>query len=104
MVETTRALGKLADDLGCTTSQLAYAWVLKNPRTSTLLMGGKLKYLKENIGALKVVEKLTPDVLEKIDSIVGNVPVPRIDIRGWTTTMKSSSKNLFKTDQDEGHK
>jgi len=78
MVAMTRELQTVADDLGCSMAKLALAWVLKNERTTTILMGGKLKYLKENLGALKVVEKLTPEVMERIEGIVKNKPLPEI--------------------------
>jgi len=84
MVEVTREIGKVATELGCTTTQLAYAWVLKNPNTSTILMGGRLHYLKENLGAIRVMEKLTPEVLERIDKIVGNTSQPEVN---WKTLL-----------------
>jgi len=81
MLQLTRDLGVIAKELGCTTSQLALAWVLKNERTSTIVMGGKLKYLKENLGSLSVVEKLTPEVEDKIEAIVNNKPRLPVDWR-----------------------
>jgi voltage-dependent potassium channel beta subunit len=81
MVDLTQKLEEVAKEIGCTTAQLALAWVLKNKNTSTIVMGGKLKYLKENLGALKVVDKLTTDVLEKLEGIVNNAPLKPMNWR-----------------------
>jgi len=78
-VEKALDLQSIADELGCTLSQLSIAWALKNPHVSTIVMGGKLKYLKENLDSLKIVPKLTPEVLEKIEKIVKTKPVSPID-------------------------
>lgn len=63
-------LGKVAKELGCSTAQLAIAWITKNPRVSTVILGAsKLKQLHDNLGALAVGDKLTPDLMAKIDKI-----------------------------------
>jgi voltage-dependent potassium channel beta subunit len=65
-------LGKIAEELGCTTAQLALAWCLKNPHVSTVITGAtKVKQLKENMKAAEVTPKLTSDVMEKIDKAFG---------------------------------
>jgi len=71
LVEKTKKLGVLAQDLSCTLSQLAIAWCLHNPNVSTVITGAtKLEQLKENLGAIEVKAKLTADVMKKIDEIV----------------------------------
>lgn len=69
--EKNAAVGKLegiAAELGCSVSQLAIAWVAKNPRVSTVITGAsKASQLKSNLGAVEVLPKLTPEVLAKID-------------------------------------
>lgn len=65
-----RALQPIAADLGCTLSQLAIAWCLKNPNISTVITGAsRVEQVHENMRALEVVEKLTPDVMERIESV-----------------------------------
>jgi voltage-dependent potassium channel beta subunit len=60
----------LAKDLGGSVAQLAIAWVNKNPRVSTVILGAsKVSQLRENLGALALTPKLTPDVLARIDEI-----------------------------------
>lgn len=62
-------LEELASQKGCTTAQLALAWVLAQGDDIFPIPGTKrLKYLDENIGALDV--QLTPKDLEEIDAIV----------------------------------
>ena len=34
----------------------------------------RVEQLEDNLGALEVVAKLTPEVLEKIDGLLGNKP------------------------------
>lgn len=69
-LEKVRALQPIAADLGCTLSQLAIAWCLKNPNISTVITGAsRVEQVHENMRALEVVEKLTPDVMEQIEKI-----------------------------------
>ena len=63
-------LEPIARDLGATTTQLAIAWVAKNPRVSTVITGASsVKQLKDNLKAAEIVPKLTPEVLARIDEI-----------------------------------
>jgi voltage-dependent potassium channel beta subunit len=63
-------LEAVAADLGCQVSQLAIAWVAKNPHVSTVITGAsKLDQLRSNLGAVEVLPKLTPDVMARIDEI-----------------------------------
>jgi voltage-dependent potassium channel beta subunit len=65
-------LGKVAADLGCTTAQLALAWCLRNPRVSSVITGAtQVAQFQENVKALDVVAKLSPEVLARIETIVG---------------------------------
>ena len=65
------AVGKLevvAAELGCSLSQLAIAWAAHNPRVSTVITGAsKLSQLQDNLGAIAVLEKLTPEIMAKIN-------------------------------------
>jgi voltage-dependent potassium channel beta subunit len=68
-------VGKLeavAKDLGCTLAQLALAWCVRNPRVSTVITGAtRVEQVAENMKALDVVAKLTPEVVTRIDGIAG---------------------------------
>ena len=68
--EQVAKLKKIADELGCSVGQLSIAWCAKNPNVSTVILGAsKLAQLKENLGALDVLPKLTDDVVAKIEEI-----------------------------------
>lgn len=63
-------LDAVAKELGCGLSQLAIAWVAKNPLVSTVITGAsKMAQLTENLGALEVIPKLTPDVMARMDEM-----------------------------------
>ena len=65
-------LSLVAKALDCTTAQLAIAWCVKNPRVSTVITGAsRLSQVTENMKAMDVVAKLTPDVMTRIHEIVG---------------------------------
>jgi voltage-dependent potassium channel beta subunit len=67
-----RALQPIAEELGCTLSQLSIAWVLKNPNVSTVITGAsRVEQLHENLGATEVASQLTPEILQRIDEAFG---------------------------------
>ncbi len=68
-----KALGTFAGELGIPLSQLAIAWCVKNPNVSTVITGAsRMEQMRENMKALDVVVKLTPDVMNRIDEILEN--------------------------------
>jgi voltage-dependent potassium channel beta subunit len=75
-IAKVKALGAVAADLGISQAVLAIAWCLKNPHVSTVILGAsKESQLAETLTASEAAEKLTPDVLEKIEQILQNKPV-----------------------------
>lgn len=73
----------IAEELGCSMAQLALAWTLKNPNVSTTITGAsRVEQVVENMKAIDVVEKLTPQVMERIETILGNKPQQATDWRG----------------------
>ena len=61
----------IAAELGCSLSQLALAWAAHNPRVSSVITGAsRLEQLKENLGALAVLDKLSPEVMAKIEKVL----------------------------------
>ncbi len=81
-LEKIKQLRPTADELGCSMPQLALAWCLKNPDVSTVITGAsKPEQVVENMKALAVVEKLTPDVMDRIEAILDNKPEPEVDWR-----------------------
>ena len=62
-------LRPIAGDLGCTISQLALAWCLKNPNVSTVITGAsRVSQVQENMKALEVVPKLTAEIVKAIET------------------------------------
>lgn len=70
-----RELTKLAEELGVSLSTLSIAWTTKNPNVTTAILGAtKKEQLIENLKALEVAPKLTPDILTRIDDIMQTAP------------------------------
>ena len=75
-IAKVKALAAVAADLGISQAVLAIAWCLKNPHVSTVILGAsKENQLTETLTASEAAEKLTSDVLEKIEQILQNKPV-----------------------------
>jgi voltage-dependent potassium channel beta subunit len=67
--DKVRKLKAIADDLGCELGQLALAWCAKNPHVSTVITGAsRAEQVRENLGALDVLDRLDDDVMERIDA------------------------------------
>jgi voltage-dependent potassium channel beta subunit len=74
-IEKVKKLAGIASDLGCTTAQLALAWCLANPNVSSVITGAsRAEQVTENMKALEVAPKLTPDVLKQIEAVLDNKP------------------------------
>jgi aryl-alcohol dehydrogenase-like predicted oxidoreductase len=68
-VEIIKQLDAVAQEKGCTTTQLALAWVLAAGDDVVPIPGTKkVKYLEENAGALKV--HLTPEERQRLSNLV----------------------------------
>jgi L-glyceraldehyde 3-phosphate reductase len=64
-----RGLNEIATRRGQTLAQMAIAWVLRDARVTSALVGASsVEQLEANVGALDQLE-LTPDELEEIDEI-----------------------------------
>ncbi len=75
-IKKVKKLSELATKLGVSTASLSIAWCIKNPNVSTAILGATKKtQLLDNLKALDVVEKLTSDVIEKIEGIMKTKPV-----------------------------
>ena len=74
-IKKLKKLVALAEKLGVSMASLAIAWTIKNPNVTTTILGAtKKEQLVENLKALEVAEKLTPDVMDKIEKILVNKP------------------------------
>jgi len=85
-IQLVREVEGLAKDKGCTTAQLALAWVLAQGEDIVPIPGTKhVRYLDQNIGALDVT--LSKDELDRLDAILppGAAAGERYHERGMAT-------------------
>jgi aryl-alcohol dehydrogenase-like predicted oxidoreductase len=74
LIEAVKKLQPIADDLGATTAQLGLAWCAHNPHVSSVITGAsRPEQVKENMKALAVLPKLTPEVIGRIEKAVAGV-------------------------------
>ncbi len=74
-IEKVRQLVPIAKELSCSLAQLSLAWCLLNPHVSTVITGAsRADQVVENMKAIDVLPKLTPDVVKHIETILGNAP------------------------------
>jgi len=63
-------LESIAAEIGCSVAQLAIARAAHNPYVNSVILGAsKLGQLRENLGALEVLPRLSTDVLTRVDAI-----------------------------------
>ena len=71
LLNKVKKLADIAKDLGTTSAQLSLAWLLKNPNVSTVITGAsRVEQVHQNLKAVDVVEKMTPDVMEAIEKAI----------------------------------
>ena len=74
-LEKVRKLTKIAERLGGTATHLSLAWAAKNPNVSTVILGAtKIEQVVDNLKALDLIDKLTPEILEEIEAVLDNKP------------------------------
>ena len=83
-VAKLKGIGEIAKRIGISQVQLALIWVLKSKDVTTAILGAsKVSQLEHNLEALKLQDKVTPDILKEIEDVLDNRPVRRIDYRTW---------------------
>jgi len=81
-IRKVRHLRAIADELGITLAQLALAWCLKNPNVSSVITGASRPgQVVENMKAMEAVERLSPEVMERIETTLGNKPAAEPNFR-----------------------
>ena len=76
-IERVKLLEPIAKRLGGTTSQLAIAWTLVNPDVTCSVIGAsKPEQITENVKALDMSKRLTPEVMDEIEVVLRNKPHP----------------------------
>ena len=67
-------LEPVAAELGGSVAQLAIAWAASNPRVSSVITGAsRLAQLHDNLGALALIEKMTPEVKARIEAVTASL-------------------------------
>jgi voltage-dependent potassium channel beta subunit len=70
-----KKLTAFSKELGVPLSVLSIAWTINNPNVTTAILGAtKKEQLLENLRALEVLPKLTPEIMERIEDIMQNKP------------------------------
>jgi len=73
-IAAVKKLQPIADELGASMAQLALAWCARNPNVSTVITGAsRPEQVKENMKALDILPKLTPQVVDRIEQAVKGV-------------------------------
>jgi aryl-alcohol dehydrogenase-like predicted oxidoreductase len=63
-------------------AQLAIAWCMKNPHVSSVITGAsKPQQVLENMQVVGFVDRLSADVMDRIEKILENKPQPLSDYR-----------------------
>jgi voltage-dependent potassium channel beta subunit len=76
-IAKVRQLTGIANGLGTTTTRLALAWCLKNPRVSTVILGAsRVEQVHDNLQALDLLPQLTDDVMATIEGVLDNKKEP----------------------------
>jgi len=58
------------------------AWCLKNPNVSSVITGASRPgQVAENMKALEAVDRLSPEIMERIEAILDNKPSPEPNFR-----------------------
>lgn len=74
-VEKVRKLTAFAKELDMSMVQLALSWCNMNENVSTVILGAsKVAQLEENLKVVDMMDKMTPEVMEKIELILDNAP------------------------------
>ncbi|GBD89613.1 L-glyceraldehyde 3-phosphate reductase [bacterium BMS3Abin04] len=82
-IEKVKKLVPIANEIGMSMSEMALVWCLKNPNVSTVITGASNpQQVKENMKAVEDQNKLTDDIMDRIESVLENKPNPEPDWRG----------------------
>lgn len=74
-LDKVKKLATLANDLKVSMPQLAIAWCIQNPNVSTAILGAtKKEQLVDTLQAIEILPKLTQEVNERVEKIMGNKP------------------------------
>lgn len=68
MLDASRRLQGIADELGMTRAQLSIAWALSNPAVSTVILGASSReQLTQNLRAVELLDRLDASAITRIE-------------------------------------
>ena len=83
-IKKLQALEAIATELGCKLAQLALAWTIATKDVSTCILGATSEeQLKENLAALPIKAKITPEIEKRIEAILQNAPTQEKNYLTW---------------------
>ncbi len=81
-IAKVQKLTVIAQELGASMAQLALAWTAHHPHVSTVITGAsRTAQVVENMKAIQFIDRLTPEVMARIEAILGNKPAAASDMR-----------------------
>lgn len=96
-IKKLQALAGIAKELECTQAQLALAWAIANGDVSTCILGfTKITQVEENLKALEIYYKWTPEIERKIREVIDNEPETTLSWRTWAP-LKQRRDEALKT-------
>ena len=76
-IKRIQNLDEIAKEFGVSLAELSIGWCIKNPHVTTAILGAtKKQQLIDNLKAIDTMNKLTPEILVKIDDIMQTKPTP----------------------------
>lgn len=74
-MQKVRELTKISKEIGTSMANMALAWCLKNKNVSTVITGAsKVGQVHDNMKAAEIKDKLSDEVMEKIEAVLDNKP------------------------------
>jgi voltage-dependent potassium channel beta subunit len=74
-ISKVKKLAELANRMGVTIAALSIGWCIKNPNVTTAILGATRKeQLIDNLKALDAAEKITPEIMSEIETIMQTKP------------------------------
>ncbi len=77
VLDAVQALRPVAERSGCSLTQLALAWCLRQPRVSSVIVGAtRVEHVDENVAAGDI--DLDPLAIAEVDQLIGSTAVPSV--------------------------
>ena len=74
---------------------MALAWCIANKDVTTTLLGfSRVSQVDENLKALELFKKWTPEIEDKVNEILNNTPASEMEFRGWKPMPSRRETNI----------